>query len=134
MNIRGPGLIDAVMLESITADLVSLLGDADVSPNTVTVSTPTGAPTHNRAAGTYTRTTDDDTVNALKCEVNLEDVARSEGGLQVGDIRYHVMQSDLSSAPSTQSVVIDNSNRWAVIHVSADPLGLLWTLTARRVP
>lgn len=134
MNLRGPGLIDDVMLQSIAADLSSLIGDADVSPTTITVSTPTGAPTVDYAAGTYTRTTDDDSVSVLRCEVNLEDVAASAGGLQVGDIRYHVLASSLSSTPSTESVVVDGSDRRKVIHVSTDPLGLLWTLTARRLP
>lgn len=133
MNSRGPGLIDAVMRASIAADLRSLVGDADVSPTTVTISTPTAAPVIDRAAGTYTRTTDDDTVSVLKCEVTLEDVAKAEGGLMLGDVRYHIMAADVSTVPTTESVVVDGGDRRAVVVVSSDPLGLLHTLTARRV-
>tara|TARA_Y100000593_G_scaffold87301_1_gene167524 strand:- start:214 stop:618 length:405 start_codon:yes stop_codon:yes gene_type:complete len=134
MNVRGPGLIDGVLLASITADLRSLVGDGDVAPVTVTVSTPTADPVIDRAAGTYTRATDDDTVSVLRCEVNLEDIAAAQGGLQVGDIRYHIMAADVSTTPTTESVVIDGSDRLAVIHVSQDPLARLYTLTGRRIP
>lgn len=134
MNIRGPGLVDDLLIASIKADLRSIVGDADVTPATVTVSTPTAGPTIDRAAATYTRTTDDDTVSVLRCEVSLEDVANAAGGLQVGDIRYHVMAEDLSSTPTTETTIIDGADRLKTIHVSQDPLGLLWTLTGRRVP
>lgn len=134
MNIRGPGLADDVLIASIKADLRSIVGDADVAPATVTVSTPTAAPVVDDAAGTYTRTTDDDTVSVLRCEVSLEDVAKAAGGLQVGDIRYHVMAEDLSSTPTTETTVIDGGDRRRVVVVSQDPLGLLYTLTARRLP
>lgn len=134
MNVRGPGLADDVLIASITADLRSLVGDADVTPATVTVSTPTAAPVVDDAAGTYTRSTDDDTVSVLRCEVSLEDVAKAAGGLQVGDIRYHFMAEDLSSTPTTETTIIDGGDRRRVVVVSQDPLGLLYTLTARRLP
>jgi len=134
MNQRGPGLVDAVMLASIAADLSSLIGDADASPATVTVSTPSGAPTVDNAAGTITRNTDDDTVSTLRGEVTLEEVQASLGGLQLGDVRYHVIASTLSTTPSTASTITDGATVLRVVTVSTDPLGLLWTLTARRTP
>lgn len=133
MNTRGPGLVSAAMVAAIKADLVSLVGDADAAPATVTVSSPTGR-TVNDAAGTVAITSDNDTVTCLRAEITLADVQQSAGGLQLGDIRYHVVASDLSTAPSTSSVVVDGSNRRRVVSVGSDPLGLLFTLTARRTP
>jgi hypothetical protein len=121
------------MVAAIKADLVSLVGDADAAPATVTVSSPTGR-TVNDAAGTVAITSDDDTVSCLRAEVTLTEVQQSAGGLQLGDIRYHVVASGLSTAPSTSSVVVDGSDRRRVVSVGSDPLGLLFTLTARRTP
>jgi hypothetical protein len=133
VNVRGPGLIDPVLKAAIKADLVSLVGDTDAAPATVTVSSPTGR-TVNDAAGTVAITSDDDTVSCLRAEVTLSEVQQSAGGLQLGDIRYHVVASDLSTAPSLSSVVVDGSDRRRVVSVGSDPLGLLFTLTARRTP
>jgi hypothetical protein len=134
MNTVGPGLIDPVMLASITADLSSLIGDTDAGPATVTISTPTAGPTVDYAAGTLTTTTDDDTVATLRGEVTLADVQASLGGLQLGDVRYNILASALSTVPNVSSIVIDNTRRLQVIMVSTDPLGLMYTLTARRTP
>lgn len=128
------GVVSTMELAEVAAELRSLIADPDVSPTTVTVSTPTGPPTIDEAAGTQTLNTDDDTVSVLRGEVGLEEVAELPGGLQLGDVRYHVLAADLSSTPTTASVVIDGSDRHQVIHVSADPLGLMHTLTARRLP
>ena len=133
MNVRGPGLIDPVLKAAIKADLVSLVGDTDAAPATVTVSSPTGR-TVNDAAGTVAITSDDGAVSCLRAEVTLSEVQQSAGGLQLGDIRYHVVASDLSTAPSLSSVVVDGSDRRRVVSVGSDPLGLLFTLTARRTP
>jgi hypothetical protein len=133
VNVRGPGLIDPVLKAAIKADIVSLVGDTDAAPATVTVSSPTGR-TVNDAAGTVAITSDDDTVSCLRAEVTLTEVQQSAGGLQLGDIRYHVVASDLSTAPSLSSVVVDGSDRRRVVSVGSDPLGLLFTLTARRTP
>ena len=133
MNLRGSDLISPVMRAALSADLTALLGDAQVTPTTVTVSTPTGRAV-NDAAGTVTITSDDDTVSVLRCEVTLDEVQASAGGLQLGDIRYHILATSLSSTPSLSSVVVDGSDRRRVVVVSTDPLGLLFTLTARRTP
>jgi hypothetical protein len=133
VTVRGPGLIDPVLKAAIKTDLVSLVGDTDAAPATVTVSSPTGR-TVNDAAGTVAITSDDDTVSCLRAEVTLTEVQQSAGGLQLGDIRYHVVASDLSTAPSLSSVVVDGSDRRRVVSVGSDPLGLLFTLTARRTP
>lgn len=133
MNQIGPGLIDPVLKAAISADLASLVGDTDAARASVTVSTPTGR-TVSDAAGTVTITTDDDTTDCLRAEVTLEEVQSALGGLQLGDIRYHILASALSSTPSLSSVVIDNTDRRRVVSVSVDPLGLLYTLTARRTP
>ena len=133
MNLRGSDLITPVMRAALAADLTALLGDAQVTPTTVTVSTPTGRAV-NDAAGTVTITSDDDTVSVLRCEVTLDEVQASAGGLQLGDIRYHILATSLSSTPSLSSVVVDGSDRRRVVVVSTDPLGLLFTLTARRTP
>lgn len=133
MNQTGPGLIDPVLKAAISADLASLVGDTDAARASVTVSTPTGR-TVSDAAGTVTITTDDDTADCLRAEVTLEEVQSALGGLQLGDIRYHILASALSSTPSLSSVVIDNTDRRRVVSVSIDPLGLLYTLTARRTP
>jgi hypothetical protein len=133
MNLRGSDLISPVMRAALSADLTALLGDAQVTPTTVTVSTPTGRAV-NDAAGTVTITSDDDTVSVLRAEVTLEEVQASAGGLQLGDIRYHIQATSLSSTPSLSSVVRDGLDRRRVVTVSIDPLGLLYTLTARRTP
>jgi len=70
----------------------------------------------------------------LRAEVTLEEVQASAGGLQLGDIRYHIQATSLSSTPSLSSVVRDGLDRRRVVTVSIDPLGLLYTLTARRTP
>lgn len=133
MNLRGSDLITPVMRAALAADLTALLGDAQVTPTTVTVSTPTGRAV-NDAAGTVTITSDDDTVSVLRGEVTLEEIQASLGGLQLGDIRYHIQATSLSSTPSLSSVIVDGSDRRRVVTVSTDPLGLLFTLTARRTP
>jgi len=133
MNLRGSDLISPVMRAALSADLTALLGDAQVTPTTVTVSTPTGRAVDD-AAGTVTITSDDDTVSVLRAEVTLEEVQASAGGLQLGDIRYHIQATSLSSTPSLSSVVRDGLDRRRVVTVSIDPLGLLYTLTARRTP
>lgn len=133
MNLRGSDLITPVMRAALVADLTALLGDAQVTPTTVTVSTPTGRAV-NDAAGTVTITSDDDTVSVLRAEVTLEEIQASLGGLQLGDIRYHIQATSLSSTPSLSSVIVDGSDRRRVVTVSIDPLGLLFTLTARRTP
>ena len=133
MNLRGSDLISPVMRAALAADLTALLGDAQVTPTTVTVSTPTGRAVDD-AAGTVTITSDDDTVSVLRAEVTLEEVQASAGGLQLGDIRYHIQATSLSSTPSLSSVVRDGLDRRRVVAVSIDPLGLLYTLTARRTP
>ena len=86
------------------------------------------------AAGTVTITSDDDTVSVLRAEVTLDEVAQAAGGLQLGDIRYHVQASSLSSVPTLSSVVVDGGDRRRVVSVSSDPLGIVYTLTARRTP
>tara|TARA_R100000951_G_scaffold87430_2_gene75198 strand:+ start:738 stop:1139 length:402 start_codon:yes stop_codon:yes gene_type:complete len=133
VNLRGSDLISPVMKAALAADLTALLGDAQVTPTTVVVSTTTGRAI-NDAAGTVTITSDDDTVSVLRCEVTLDEVQASAGGLQLGDIRYHIQATSLSSTPSLSSVVVDGSDRRRVVVVSTDPLGLLYTLTARRTP
>ena len=133
MNLRGSDLITPVMRAALAADLTALLGDAQVTPTTVTVSTPTGRAV-NDAAGTVTITSDDDTVSVLRAEVTLEEIQASLGGLQLGDIKYHIQATSLSSTPSLSSVIVDGSDRRRVVTVSIDPLGLLFTLTARRTP
>ena len=80
MNLRGSDLITPVMRAALAADLTALLGDAQVTPTTVTVSTPTGRAV-NDAAGTVTITSDDDTVSVLRAEVTLEEIQASLGGL-----------------------------------------------------
>ena len=133
MRQRGADLISPILRAAIDADIAGLVGDGDVSPLTVTVSTPTGRAVSD-AAGTVTITSDDDVVSVLRAEVTLQDVAESSGGLQLGDILYHVQASTLSSAPTLASVVVDGADRRQVISVSTDPLGLVYTLTARRTP
>lgn len=133
MNSIGTGLIDPVTKTAISSDLASLLGDTEAARYSITVSTPTGR-TVDDAAGTVAITSDADTVDALRAEVTLREIQAAAGGLQLGDIRYHVLASSLSSIPSLSSVVVDGTDRRRVISVSQDPLGLLWTLTARRIP
>jgi hypothetical protein len=133
MNLRGADLISPILRAAIDADIAGLLGDADVTPTTITVSTPTGR-TVDDAAGTVSITSDDDSVSVLRAEITLAEVAQAAGGLQLGDIRYHVQASALSSVPTLASVVVDGGDRRRVVNVSIDPLGLLYTLTARRSP
>lgn len=133
MNFLGPGLIDPVLKAAISADLASLFGDTEAARYSITVSSPTGR-TVDDAAGTVAITSDDDTVDALRAEVTLAEIQAAAGGLQRGDIRYHVRAATLSTVPSLSSVVVDGGTRHRVISVSQDPLGLLWTLTARRIP
>ena len=128
----GGGLLSSFEKAAITAQLRATITDTDAAVP-VTVSTPTGASTVDDAAGTMTRNTDDDSVTALRGEVTVDEAAES-AGLQVGDIRYQVMAADLSSVPSTASTVIDGSSRRQVVMVSTDPLGLMYTLTARATP
>jgi len=134
MNQRGPGLVDAVMLASITADLSSLIEDGDVSPTTITVKTPTGPPTVDWAAATSTPNTDDDTVSTLRHVVTLEEVSAAQGGLQLGDITYLIMADDVSSVPTVATVIVDGSDTLRVLTVATDPLSLTHSLLARRSP
>jgi len=133
MNLRGADIISPTMRAAIEADIAGMVGDADVAPTTITVSTPTGR-TVSDAAGIVTITSDDDTVSVLRAEVTLDEVAQAAGGLQLGDIRYHVTVSSLSSVPTLSSVVVDGGDRRRVVSVSSDPLGIVYTLTARRTP
>jgi exosome complex RNA-binding protein Csl4 len=120
------------MVAAITADLRSLVSDAEVRV-LITVSQNEGSPSIDYAAGTVTGGVRTTTLEALRCEVNLREVEASQGGLMLGDVRFHVMQADAPYQASVGDTFSEGGSvRWRVLQVSHDPLSLLTTYTARR--
>ncbi len=132
MNHLGAGIMDAVGLASLTADLSSVLQDADVS-SSVTIAPPTGT-TINRSSGAWTTTETSDTVNALLLALTAREVAQSAGAYRLDDRRLRVLASLLSTAPTTDTRFTASGITYAVLISTLDPLGLHYELIGRRVP
>jgi hypothetical protein len=127
----GPGIVSPDMVSAIRTDLLSLVGDDQVSV-AITLTQKAGAPSINYAAGTLTENVLTRTVTALRCEVSVREVQSSAGGLSLGDVRFHVMREDLDFSPSVGDTFTSEGVRWRVLATSSDPLTLLNTYTARR--
>lgn len=134
MNRTGPGIISADLRASIGADLLSLFTDPDVPRVVVEVTQPYAAPAIDRAAGTVTAAADTSSASALRGEVTLQEVAQAQGGLQVGDIRFQLLRSELSRTPTMADRLREGDDRYTTLSVSTDPLGLSVTYTCRRSP
>lgn len=141
MNFIGPGILDPIAKEAIRVALVSIVGDTDASSVTVTVSTPTADPTVDWSSRVVTPTTSADSVSALRVpeggklpKPTLRAAAQDSGGIQSRMFLYHVMAVDLSATPTTSTVITDGGDRFAVVEVISDPLGLMHLLKARRAP
>ena len=132
MNSVGPGLLDAVGLDSLQTAIRSLVTDPQVSVS-ATVKTLSTATTIDTASGIITRTTVDDTVTAYLAPLTSRDV--DEGGLyEVGDHRLLVSgeAAVLNATPDTSSTVTIASAEWLVIEVDYDSIGAVWHFVLRR--
>lgn len=129
-----PGLASALDVAQIRETFRSVVSDADAGV-VVTVSTPTAAPTVNRATGAYTANTHDDTARGLLQPLSLREVEAGGSLYQLGDVRLRVMADDLAVTPTDDSTFTDgDGHTYAVLTATRDPLGLHWLLVGRRVP
>ena len=86
----------------------------------------------NVEAGSVARTSDADTVNALRRIVTAEEVAHSAGQLEPEDRVYMVDQADLTkSTLQTVDRITEGTDVLGVRSFSADPLGFVWQIIAR---
>jgi len=131
MNYHGNGIIDAVMLAAVRADIASITGDARVSAS-VTVSTPTSAPVMDYATGEATPTVDDDTVNALLGAIDAEEIRDDEGQRVLIRRLVYIEAASLSSAPTTDTTITVGSDRYGVTFVVQDMITGHYEITMER--
>jgi hypothetical protein len=81
--------------------------------------------------GVVTRTSTDDTVNALRRIVSAEEVAQAGGALELDDRVYIVEQADLTNDPQTVDRIVEGTEVLSVFNVEADPLDQVWQIWAR---
>ena len=132
MNYNGAGIIDAVMLAAIRADVASITGDAQVS-TTVTVDTPTSAPTIDYATGTSTPTVASATVSALLGTETAEETRDDEGVRTTLRRTAYIEAALLSTRPNADSTVLIGSDRYGVTLVAVDAFTAHYQLALERV-
>ena len=82
--------------------------------------------------GKNTRTSDDDTVNALRRLVSAAEAEWSGGQLEPNDRVYLVDQADLTKDElQTVDRIVEGTDVLGVIRFSADPLKWMWMIIAR---
>src|SRR3990167_6845409 len=112
--------MSSVMVSAITADISSLLTDADTA-TTATFTTPTGS-TLDPATGQVARTSDQDEVTGWLAPLT-EREAGDSGIYRVGDQRLVAPASAFTRAPNTDSSFSVNAVRYSVIGVETASLG-----------
>ena len=84
-------------------------------------------------AGTVDRATLDDTVNALRRDVDVAEADASRGSLQIGDRIYLIEQSDLSAEEfQTVDHIADGEDVFEVVRWESDPLNHFYSIVARQ--
>lgn len=129
MNIIGPGLLDAAGKAALTADLVSLVSDPDVSVS-VTIKTPTGG-TFDPASGIAAPVTVDDTVTCYASPLTSREVDDS-GLYQEGDHRLLIDVTLLNTAPTGATEVTIDGALWRAISVDRDSLLAVYHIVIRK--
>jgi hypothetical protein len=90
--------------------------------------------TVNLGTGAVTRTSDDDTINALRRLVTAEEVKNAGGQLEPEDRVYWFDQADITkSYLQTVDRIVEGTDVLGVIMFAADPLGHTWQMIGRIV-
>jgi outer membrane translocation and assembly module TamA len=132
MNVLGAGLMDAVAVAALKADVASVLNDANTGTS-ITLSTPSST-AQNRSSGAWSTTDTSDTVTGLLSTLTARHVELSAGAYRLSDVRLRLLASDLSTDPTTDSRFTASSITYAVIEARKDALGAHWLLIGRATP
>lgn len=137
---------DQVLLEGRPFDVIQVRRQRAIIPHykalveqegtdIVTVSTPTGLPTIDNAAGTVTHNTTDTTIGTARIrKLTLREIESGAGQYQLGDVELSLKQDELPVKPTIDTTWTDDAGvRHAVLTVDRDLRRLLWVLTGRRI-
>jgi len=130
VNALGPGAMDALQLGQITADVRDLIQDADIAVTAI-IHTPGSGGSLDPASGIVAATGTDDSVTGYLADLNLREVM-ADPRYQRGDQLLVVLVSDLSVNPSTATAFRVGDDRYDVISVDRDALGVAYHLVGRR--
>lgn len=114
MNVIGAGALSDVDVAGITADIVGLFEDSDMS-TTVVFFTPSSS-SMDAASGTVSHAGDQDTVVGWLTPLTLDEIG-DNNELQVGDQRLLAEASQFTSAPNTDSRFRASTTIYAVVSV-----------------
>ena len=87
----------------------------------------------NVETGVVTRTSTDDTVNALRRLVTAEEVKVAAGQLEPNDRVYLIDQADVTNDLQTVDRIVEGTEVLGVIKFAEDPLRWTWQIFARLV-
>lgn len=132
MNAIGAGLMDAVGLDSLVADVSALLSDADAA-STVTYESRSGTTrTFDAASGTVAYTETPTTLTAYLSDLALTR-ANLEEGAMVGDVQLLATYASLTTAPAVGDRFLVGSIAYAVYAVTRGPLNTHYVIKGHRV-
>lgn len=122
--------IGALGVAQLRADVRSMLDDDDLATE-ITLWSLTSS-TVDLETGVVTRTSDDDTVSALRRTATVEETTLDGTQLEPEDRIYLVDQADLTKSDlQTVDRLKDDGDVLEVFEFAADPLGWVWLLYAR---
>ena len=133
MNRLGADALSPVLLAQITADVASLLTDAQVATTSISIATPT-AGSIDAASGIASLTLTTDSISGTLEPLTLLEVAESSGAYQIGDQRLRVAAADLTVAPNVDTTFTIGSAVYVVVQAVRDPLDLHWIIVGRLRP
>lgn len=130
MNSIGTGVMDAVTLAGIRADVGALIHDADVGTTCLFYTSTSRS--YDPASGLVT-----DTEAATSCVAWVGDLTVKEAGdvqgARVGDRHILALASDFTTAPAVESRVSIGGVLHSIYHVESGPLATHYHLYARKV-
>lgn len=118
--------MDATLRDVMLSDLRSLTSDAYLQVE-ITY-TAASSVSYDPSSGP-TRTESESEVDALRREVTTDEVLAGSG-VEAGDRLYLL---ELDTDPTTSDRITDGSETWEVKSWEADPLGISYSVLARRI-
>ena len=123
-------LLSSADLAQIKADIRAIVEDTSIN-TTVKYRQFTGDDYYDPTYQEYENLrTDWSGVSAIKGVVTRNETSPEEGGVEVGDTKFVIMQSDVSNVLSVSDLVVESGNTYNVKRVFKDPLDVVYVIYA----
>lgn len=123
--------VTAEELTLITNDFADLVADTQVR-TAITYKVFVSKGTFDPATGKETETFTSLSINSFKYSINEEEINASGGKYQLGDYRYMIQVSDITT-PKKDDQIVDGSATKYIVTYGTDILGVFHAIVARDI-